>query len=44
MTDSGTSPEQPAGQRSDYKYFTDITTRWMDNDIYGHVNNTVYYS
>ncbi|CAI8328623.1 acyl-CoA thioesterase [Porticoccaceae bacterium] len=44
MTDSGTSPEQSAGQRSDYKYFTDITTRWMDNDIYGHVNNTVYYS
>jgi len=31
-------------QRSDYKYFADITTRWMDNDIYGHVNNVVYYS
>jgi acyl-CoA thioester hydrolase len=31
-------------QRSDYKYFSSITTRWMDNDIYGHVNNAVYYS
>ena len=31
-------------KRSDYSYYTDITTRWMDNDIYGHVNNVVYYS
>ncbi|MFZ5756224.1 MAG: acyl-CoA thioesterase [Pseudomonadota bacterium] len=31
-------------QRSDYRYFVDITTRWHDNDIYGHVNNVVYYS
>ena len=31
-------------QRNNYKYFTPITTRWMDNDIYGHVNNVVYYS
>ena len=30
--------------RASYPYFTDITTRWMDNDIYGHVNNVVYYS
>ena len=34
----------PSDQRSGYKYFADITTRWMDNDIYGHVNNVVYYS
>jgi acyl-CoA thioester hydrolase len=27
-----------------FAYFTDITTRWMDNDVYGHVNNVVYYS
>jgi acyl-CoA thioester hydrolase len=33
-----------AKQRSDYKHFCDITTRWMDNDVYGHVNNVVYYS
>lgn len=31
-------------KRSDYKHFHDITTRWMDNDAYGHVNNVVYYS
>ncbi|MFB0996624.1 MAG: acyl-CoA thioester hydrolase [Neolewinella sp.] len=31
-------------QRTNYSYFSDITTRWMDNDIYGHVNNVVYYS
>lgn len=30
--------------RSDYKLFYPITTRWMDNDIYGHVNNVTYYS
>lgn len=33
-----------ADQRQGYNYFSDITTRWMDNDIYGHVNNVVYYS
>ena len=27
-----------------YPYVTEITTRWMDNDIYGHVNNVAYYS
>ena len=26
-----------------YRHFTTITTRWADNDAYGHVNNTVYY-
>ena len=33
-----------ARQRSDYRHFHTITTRWMDNDAYGHVNNVVYYS
>lgn len=28
----------------DYRYFHTIETRWMDNDIYGHVNNVTYYS
>jgi Predicted thioesterase len=31
-------------KRSDYRRFQTISTRWMDNDIYGHVNNVVYYS
>ena len=30
--------------RTYYKHFLTIPTRWMDNDIYGHVNNVVYYS
>ncbi len=30
--------------RSDYRAFRAISTRWMDNDAYGHVNNVVYYS
>ena len=32
------------GKRSDYVEFMPIQTRWMDNDVYGHVNNVVYYS
>lgn len=31
-------------RRADYRHFRQITTRWMDNDVYGHVNNVVYYS
>ncbi|MDM7958089.1 thioesterase family protein [Blastomonas sp.] len=34
-------PERPV--RADYAAFTAISTRWSDNDIYGHVNNSVYY-
>lgn len=30
--------------RDGYRAFRPITTRWMDNDVYGHVNNVVYYS
>ena len=28
---------------SDFVHFAAITTRWIDNDVYGHVNNVVYY-
>ena len=35
-----TTPETRAG----YRHFQRIPTRWMDNDVYGHVNNVVYYS
>ena len=34
----------PRPQAADYRYFLPITTRWMDNDVYGHVNNVTYYS
>ena len=34
--------EQP--RRGDYRVFYPVSTRWADNDIYGHVNNVVYYA
>jgi len=37
--------ERPQAEgREAYRHFTRLTTRWMDNDVYGHVNNVVYYS
>ncbi|HVY06168.1 MAG TPA: thioesterase family protein [Burkholderiales bacterium] len=30
--------------RDSYRHFQRIATRWADNDVYGHVNNVVYYS
>lgn len=35
-------PERPT--RGAYAVYRLITTRWMDNDVYGHVNNVFYYS
>ena len=40
-----TPPMRPhAEPRSAYKAFRPINTRWSDSDVYGHVNNVVYYS
>ena len=40
-----TLPIRPQAEpRSAYKVFCPIGTRWSDNDVYGHVNNVVYYS
>jgi len=36
--------ERKSEGRADYRHFLTISTRWMDNDVYGHVNNVVYYS
>ena len=33
-----------AESRNAYRHFRAIPTRWADNDVYGHVNNVVYYS
>lgn len=33
-----------ADSRDSYRHFLPIPTRWMDNDVYGHVNNVNYYS
>jgi len=38
------NPRPAPGSRGDYRHFLTVPTRWMDNDIYGHVNNVVYYS
>ena len=38
------SKRAPRSTRSGYPRFRRITTRWMDNDVYGHVNNVIYYS
>ncbi len=43
MTDPGQPRPAPPG-REHYPRFLPIPTRWMDNDVYGHVNNVVYYS
>lgn len=42
MSSSDSRPQ--AEPRGAYRLFRPITTRWMDNDAYGHVNNVVYYS
>ena len=33
-----------AETRASYLHFTRLDTRWYDNDVYGHVNNVVYYA
>ena len=38
-----TSRPQP-DTRNAYPRLVPLTTRWMDNDVYGHLNNVVYYS
>ena len=38
------SDRKPPAVRAQFKHFLTISTRWMDNDVYGHVNNVVYYS
>lgn len=43
MSESNPPKAQPEA-RAGYKAFRTVTTRWMDNDVYGHVNNVVYYS
>ncbi|WP_459980388.1 acyl-CoA thioesterase [Nocardioides sp. AN3] len=43
MTGSaGGAPGRPA--YLDYPHHAQLTTRWRDNDVYGHVNNVTYYS
>jgi acyl-CoA thioester hydrolase len=41
---SAVGTRQDTARRSDYPHHRPIQTRWMDNDVYGHVNNVTYYS
>lgn len=43
MSHPSAIPAGPLGREA-FPVFRSITTRWMDNDVYGHVNNVVYYS
>ncbi|KIM83379.1 hypothetical protein PILCRDRAFT_819622 [Piloderma croceum F 1598] len=37
------SPDLKARTRSNYVYFLSYRTRWSDNDMYSHINNSIYY-
>ena len=43
MTDPATQEERRRDRRENYRYIMSIPTRWMDNDMLGHVNNVTYY-
>jgi len=38
-----TESKEQVPTRNNYFYFSSLPTRWIDNDLYGHVNNAVYY-
>jgi acyl-CoA thioester hydrolase len=42
--ESAAPPRPSAWPRSRFRRFVPLTTRWMDNDAYGHLNNVVYLS
>jgi acyl-CoA thioester hydrolase len=44
MPDARQETRQPIRSRADFPHFIAIPTRWMDNDVYGHVNNVTYYT
>ncbi len=42
---SGSNQQRPTpGTRDDYAVYYPVTTRWADNDAYGHVNNVAFYA
>src|SRR5690606_21503917 len=41
---SNASSRPTPDTRDRYVAYRSISTRWSDNDLYGHVNNVVYYS
>ncbi|WP_442872944.1 acyl-CoA thioesterase [Aurantimonas sp. C2-3-R2] len=43
-TDIKAARRPEPGERGAYRAFMPLTTRWADNDVYGHMNNVVHYS
>ena len=41
MPDGSTRPTRPT--RADYVVWRTATTRWSDDDVYGHMNNARYF-
>jgi hypothetical protein len=44
MEQTGTGERRAPPSRRDFAHFVRLGTRWMDLDVYGHVNNVEYYS
>ncbi|MFZ2990995.1 acyl-CoA thioesterase [Ideonella sp.] len=44
MTDAARPPRAQPEPRAAFSVFRTLPTRWMDNDLYGHINNAAYYS
>ncbi|MCY7388033.1 MAG: acyl-CoA thioesterase [Burkholderiales bacterium] len=45
MSPTSAAPARPQPYTRDaFQHILPIATRWMDNDVYGHVNNVIYYS
>jgi acyl-CoA thioester hydrolase len=40
---NASAPASARPTRADFGFFRPVSTRWTDNDIYGHVNNAIYY-
>lgn len=38
------SERAPPASRAEFPHFSPITTRWADNDAFGHINNVQYYA
>lgn len=37
------APRKAIPTRDGFRHFSTIPTRWADNDVYGHINNAIYY-
>ena len=40
---SSTAQRKPIPTRDQFRHFHTVPSRWADNDVYGHINNAVYY-